>query len=194
MSWLKDVEMIEIEVDRLEIPSIKRMLKDIVKDCIDNRKFNWRKYNMLVKFMPHIDLLSNKEREVLMKTLSGQVLDRFDSCDEQEIIEYTIEETDIPSLFELRGVISTIWNEGFEAKYMMTSIDRVIKNLLTFCDRDKYDYIITFFSELKYPYTKESLKKCKTKIIKDNHPDNGGNGEYIQIVQEIYKSFLDYIS
>ena len=32
------------------------------------------------------------------------------------------------------------------------------------------------------------------KIIKENHPDNGGSGEYIQIVQSIYKAFLNYIS
>lgn len=190
---MKSLEQVE-NTNHLSEKSIKTSLERIVKDCKDNGKFDLRNYEVLVEFIPYIHLISPKKREMLMKSLSGQVLERLDNFGNDEEDLPPMEEKYIPSLFELRSVIVAIWSEGYEAQYVIKSVDRMIAKVLQFYDKNKFEYINLFFRNLEYPYTKENLKKCKMKIIKENHPDNGGSGEYIQIVQSIYKAFLNYIS
>lgn len=193
MSWIDNytVEIID-NVDKLDKLTIKEKLLSISNECRELKRFDWRKHYVLVDLLPYIHYLTNKQRERIMQTISGQVLDILDNED-RYIIYFEAEEKDIPFLFELKHVLQTIWSDGYEARYMLKSLDIEIKNALKACNRDKFDYINMFFSKLEYPYTKQSLKKCKLEIIKENHPDNGGNGECITIIQQVYKMFLNYI-
>lgn len=193
MLWIDDetVEYID-DIDKMDKNSKKELLRTLYNECKAAKQFDWNKYYTLVALLPNIEYLTDNQRKVIMQTMSGQVLDYLD--DEYEcIVNYTIEEKDVPFLFEIKHVISTIWNTGYEAEYTMKCMNKVIKSKIKHYNRDKFEYIDMFFSRLTYPYTKESLKKCKVEILKENHPDNGGSGEYIQIVQDIYKMFLDYL-
>lgn len=170
----------------------KNMLKSICRDTIMCKDFDWKCYPTLVKLLPYVDCLTNKQREKFMKIISGKVLVKLDYKNDY-IYYYDLTSDDIPFLFELKNVLIKLWDTGYEAQYMIKNIDIAIKDLLNSIDREKFEYIDMFFSKLDYPYTRQSLKKCKLKILKENHPDNGGSGEYIDIVQSIYKNFLSYI-
>lgn len=158
-------------------------LKEIYNICKRENKFPWNRYEILVGHLSNISMLKNNQRKFIMQCLGSKIVQILDT--------YVFNEKDIPFLFELKNVVSMVWDKDYESQYVIKNIDKKIKSILK--KYDNFEYIDMFFSKLEYPYTKESLKKCKLKIIKENHPDNGGNGQYIQIVQEIYKSFLDYL-
>lgn len=158
-------------------------IKKIYNICKEENKFPWNRYETLVDDLSNISILKSNQRKFLMQCLGSQIVQILDT-------EF-FEEKDVPFLFELKNVVSVVWNEGYEAQYVIKNIDKKIKSILK--EYDNFEYIDMFFSKLEYPYTKESLKKCKVKIIKENHPDNGGDGQHIQIIQEIYKNFLDYL-
>lgn len=180
------------DFDSIDDKTKKDMLKSICKDSISSKKFDWQDYNLLVKLLPYVDCLTNKQREKFMQIFSGDLLVKLD-YEDNCVLVYDLESSDIPFLFELKNVVATLWSEGYECKFMIKTLDRKIIKILKRKKRYNFEYIEMFFSELEYPYTKESLKRCKNKILKKNHPDNGGSGDYINAVQAIYKQFLRYI-
>lgn len=193
MLWIDDKTVKYIPgIKDMDKASKKELLKTIYNECKIAKQFDWNKYYILVALLPDINLLTDNQRKVIMQTMSGQVLNYLDD-DFEDLVPYKIEEKDVPFLFEIKHLIQKIWSTGYEAEYTVKCIGKVIKNKIKHYNIDKFEYIDMFFSKLEYPYTKETLKKCKVQILKENHPDNGGDGQYVQVVQEIYKMFMDYL-
>lgn len=193
MNWIDEDKLEIIEnFDTLDEDTKISMLEDICDSCVGYLNFptfNWNKYGTLVKLLPYAKHLPEKMREKFVQAFGGIVLDCLDTCNFEN--NYILDDTDIPFLFELKNVVATFDSETVESKFIVKNINITIKQLLQAYDNIKFEYIELFFDKLSYPYTRESLKKCKNEIIKENHPDNGGSGEYIQIVQSVYKTFLD---
>ena len=194
MNYLKIIEVKNKDCLSLDEKSIKKILEDMVKECYENQEFDLHSYDMLLKCIPYIHLLSDKKREFLMQSVGGKILERLEDLFDEDYGSHEMEEKDIPFLFELKSIITSIWNKGYECQYTLKCIDKLILSLLKSFDESRYEFIKLFFLNLEYPYTEQNLKKCKNKIIKENHPDNGGSGEYIQMIKSIYELFLSYIS
>lgn len=176
-----------------------KVIDDILDEYKTKKKFPFYKTSLLTQIIPFVEEIPKIKRKKVMEILSGQLLQLLDTNEDEDTISNTNEnvvlnDEIIPILFEYRYIISKIYEDCMEVQYTLKQINREIsRNINISFDKDKAFFLNQFFDKLEYPYTKANLRKCKLKIIKENHPDNGGDGNYIKITQEIYNIFLNHI-